>query len=142
MEAGSIISGHRLSITCGKFYGIFTTGLSIYMKEEVNDTDLELVRRFLQTKEQSCFERLIARHRNWIFHTCERFLHSDDQARDATQEVFTRCLEKLHTFEGANLPGWLKAIAVNTCLNIIEKQKRWAVLEDEDERSNGATVET
>src|SRR5438094_10067726 len=105
--------------------------------------DLELVGLYLQTKENVLFERLIARHRHWVLQTCKRFLRSEDQARDASQEVFIRCFEKLHTFQGANLAGWLKAITVNTCLNMIEKEKRWTALDELDEPSGSTTtVET
>lgn len=108
-----------------EIYGIFTASLSFSMSEDAQD-----------------FEKLVARHWKWVFHTCKRFLKSEDLARDATQEVFARCFEKMHTMEGSNLPGWLKAIAVNTCLNIIEKEKRWTALEHEDEIPDEGTVET
>src|SRR2546425_2872848 len=90
---------------CGKNSGVLS------MTEDVQD--VELVSRFLETKDDVHFETLMARHRPWIFHTCKRFLRSEDHARDATQEVFARCFQKLHTLRGTNLPGWLKAIAVN-----------------------------
>src|SRR5579863_8114783 len=108
------------------------------MNEDVQD--LELVNRFLETKQESHFEALMARHRNWIFAICRRFLRSEADARDATQEVFARCFENLHTLRGANVPGWLKAIAVNTCLNILEKEKRWTPLEKEHEPVEDATL--
>jgi RNA polymerase sigma-70 factor (ECF subfamily) len=44
-----------------------------------------------------------------------------------------RCFEKLDTFQGPNFAGWLKVIAVNACLNMIERDKRWAPLEGEPE---------
>ena len=50
--------------------------------------------------------------------------------------MFVRCLEKLHTFEGPNLAGWLKVIAVNCCLNVIERENRWIALDDTKERGD------
>ena len=111
----------------------------VAMAEQVED--VELVNRFLETREDVHFEALMIRHGSWIFRTCRRFLHSEDDAKDATQEVFARCFQKLDTLRGANLPGWLKAIAVNTCLNLIEKEKRWTPLEVEHERPVETTVE-
>lgn len=103
--------------------------------------DLDLVARFLQTRENVHFERLVARHQQWIFRLCKRFLRSDDGARDATQEVFLRSFEKLYSFQGSNFAGWLKVIAVHTCVNIIEREKRWAPLEDEPEPAANADTE-
>jgi hypothetical protein len=35
--------------------------------------------------------------------------------------VFLRAFERLETLRGDNFAGWLKAIAVNGCLNVIER---------------------
>lgn len=95
------------------------------------ESDAELVARF-RAGETPAFGTLAERHRPWIHRVCLRFLRSDEAAKDATQDVLARALEHLDAFRGANLPGWLKAIAVNTCLNIIDREKRWAPLADAD----------
>lgn len=80
--------------------------------------------------ERAEFDQLVARHRPWVQSLCARLLRSPDRARDAAQEVFTRALEALDTLRDENFAGWLKAIAVNCCLNIIDREKRWAPIED------------
>ncbi len=100
----------------------------------VGESDIDLVRRFVEKNDSEAFDKLVARHRGWILRVCRRFLRSNDLAEDAAQEVFARCLEKLPTLESQNLAGWLKAIAVNCCLNILEKEKRWTTLDDTRER--------
>jgi RNA polymerase sigma factor (sigma-70 family) len=95
------------------------------------DADLELVARWREG-DRGAFDRLVERHRRWVHRVCLRFLRSDDAARDATQDVFARALDRLDTFRGDNFPGWLKAIAVNACLNIIDREKRWAPLDASD----------
>src|SRR6266545_5809955 len=92
------------------------------------DTDVELLRRF-QTGDGSAFETIFARHRGWIFGVCRRLLRSRALAEEATQDVFARCAERAAALEGDNVAGWLKAIAVNHCLHIIEKERRWAPLD-------------
>lgn len=92
-------------------------------------TDVDLLRRFLGRGDAAAFEALFARHRRWVFSLCNRFLRSHALAEDATQEVFTRCAERAGTLDGDNVAGWLKAIAVHHCLNVIEKEKRWAPLD-------------
>jgi RNA polymerase sigma-70 factor (ECF subfamily) len=92
------------------------------------DGDLELLARH-RAGDSSAFEPLVARHQRWLQRVCFRFLRSDEAAKDATQDVFARVLDKLDSFRGDNFAGWLKVIAVNVCLNIIEREKRWTALD-------------
>lgn len=96
-------------------------------------TDPELVDRFRRSGDRQAFDRIVERHQSWIRGVCARILRSDHLAQDATQEVFTRALSNLDSWRGENLPGWLKAIAVNCSLTIIEREKRWAPLDQADE---------
>ncbi|HEX4915794.1 MAG TPA: RNA polymerase sigma factor [Vicinamibacterales bacterium] len=92
-------------------------------------SDLELVNRFRRFNDHPAFDRLVERHQGWVRGLCARMLRSDELAKDAAQEVFTRALAHLGHWRGDNFPGWLKAIAVNCALTIIEREKRWAPLE-------------
>jgi len=92
-------------------------------------TDLELVDRFRRLGDRPAFDRLVERHQPWVQRVCARILRSDDRARDAAQEVFTRALGHLDGWRGDNFPGWLKAIAVNCALTIVDRESRWAPLE-------------
>ncbi len=51
--------------------------------------------------------------------------------QDATQETFLRAYRAIRTFDSQRSPGpWFKKIAVNVCLNMLER-KRTLTLEDE-----------
>lgn len=101
-----------------------------------DEPDLALVARIRQLDDRAAFDRLVVRHQRWVHGLCARLLRSDDLAKDATQDVFTRALERLDTLRGDNFTGWLKAIAVNSCLNMIDRQKRWAPLDDAETRAS------
>jgi RNA polymerase sigma-70 factor (ECF subfamily) len=92
-------------------------------------TDLELVERYRRFGDHPAFDQLIQRHQRWVRGVCARILRSEDRAQDAAQEVFTRALGNLEAWRGDNFPGWLKAIAVNCSLTIVDREKRWAPLE-------------
>jgi RNA polymerase sigma-70 factor (ECF subfamily) len=94
--------------------------------------DLDLLAR-VRDGDRSAFDTLAARHRPWVYRVCLRFLRSADAAGDATQDVFVRALERVDTCRGDNFAGWLKAIAVNTCLNVIDRDKRWGKLAPHDD---------
>jgi RNA polymerase sigma-70 factor (ECF subfamily) len=91
--------------------------------------DLELVERFRRSGDRPAFDRLVERHQRWVRGVCARILRSDDLADDAAQDVFARALSHIQHFRGDNFPGWLKAIAVNCSLTIVDREKRWAPLE-------------
>jgi RNA polymerase sigma-70 factor (ECF subfamily) len=92
-------------------------------------SDLELVDRFRRLGDRSGFDRLVERHQGWVHGVCARILRSNDLAKDAAQEVFTRALTNIESWRGDNFPGWLKAIAVNCSLTVVDREKRWAPLE-------------
>jgi RNA polymerase sigma-70 factor (ECF subfamily) len=99
--------------------------------DRVSDaSDMELVRRARDQDSGEAFDELVARHQRWIQGVCARLLRSDDRGRDAAQEVFARALERLSTLRGENFPGWLKVIALNHCLNVIDREKRWRPLDE------------
>jgi RNA polymerase sigma-70 factor (ECF subfamily) len=96
-------------------------------------SDLELVDRFRRFGDRPAFDQLVERHQAWVRGVCARILRSDELAQDAAQEVFTRALSHIHDWRGDNFPGWLKAIAVNCSLTTVDREKRWAPLEQAPE---------
>ena len=96
-------------------------------------TDLELVERFRRSGDRPAFDQLVERHQRWVRGVCARILRSDDLADDATQDVFARALSHINDWRGDNFPGWLKVIAVNCSLTLVDREKRWAPLEQAPE---------
>ncbi len=65
-------------------------------------------------------ERLYEQHASLVFARCRRILRDEDDAWDATQEVFARAIRSWSSFEGNSTRGtWLYRIATNHCLNVI-----------------------
>ena len=95
--------------------------------------DLELVERFRRFGDRPAFDRLVERHQKWVRGVCARILRSDDLADDAAQEVFARAFTNIAGWRGDNFPGWLKAIAVNSSLTIVDREARWTPLEQAPE---------
>jgi RNA polymerase sigma-70 factor (ECF subfamily) len=97
-------------------------------------SDLELVERFRSAGDRPAFDRLVERHQKWVRGVCARILRSDHLADDATQEVFAKALANIGGWRGDNFPGWLKAIAVNSSLTIVDRERRWAPIEQAPEQ--------
>ncbi|HET9215770.1 MAG TPA: sigma-70 family RNA polymerase sigma factor [Terriglobia bacterium] len=102
------------------------------LKPTVSWRDEDLVDLVLRGN-RIAFACIVEKHRRWIYRLCARMLQSTDKADDTTQEVFARALEKMPMLNhGAKLVGWLKVIAVNQCLTVIEKEKLYRPLGDEE----------
>jgi RNA polymerase sigma-70 factor (ECF subfamily) len=54
-----------------------------------------------------------------IYARCRRILRDEQSARDATQDVFERCLRRNDLREGRELLAWLYRAATSACLNAL-----------------------
>ena len=90
---------------------------------ELDSLDGSLVTQCLYG-DRLAFDRILEKYHARIQKYCCRVLGSPDKAQEATQEVFARAFEKLHTLrEGHKLGAWLKSIAVNYCLNLAHHER-------------------
>lgn len=63
------------------------------------------------------FERLYHRHAAHMLGLARRMLGAEEEAADATQEIFIRTWQKLHLFRGDSAFGtWLHRLAINVVL--------------------------
>ena len=71
------------------------------------------------------FERLYRAHLSRVYSLARRLLGPDDDADEATQDVFVRAWEKLGSFRGESAFGtWLHRLAVNALLGRRASRKR------------------
>ncbi|MBS3914956.1 MAG: sigma-70 family RNA polymerase sigma factor [Bacteroidetes bacterium] len=86
-------------------------------------TEQNLVRRCLagETKSQ---RELYDKYSSVIFAICMRYSRNSENARDLLQESFIKVFDglKYFRFEGS-FEGWMKRVAVNTCLDFNKKLK-------------------
>ena len=87
------------------------------------DPDAELVKQ-VQGGSVDVFEELVRRHSGRVFGTVAGIVGNDDDARDATQEVFLKAFENIARFEGrAKFSTWLISIAINTGTEMLRHRK-------------------
>jgi len=96
-------------------------------------SDAELV-SLAQEGSQPALQELFERHYTRIFGICRRMLRSEDDACDATQEVFLSIVRHLKNFSGeATFKTWAYRITVNACKDELSKRKTRPVLSPEDD---------
>lgn len=82
-----------------------------------HDPDAELVDQFL-AGDRAAFDTLVLRHQAAVRRLVLRYVKSEADAKDITQNAFVRAFEKLSAFRGeAAFRTWLFRIAINLALN-------------------------
>jgi RNA polymerase sigma factor (sigma-70 family) len=87
--------------------------------------DAELLRRFVQTRDEAAFEILVWRHAALVYGACGLVLGRGQDAEDAFQATFLIFLRKCRSISDARkLAPWLYRVAVRTAM---QARKRAAV---------------
>ena len=96
------------------------------LNNNLNDlTDIEIVRLFLKTYDQSLYSILYKRYLNKVYAKCISLLKEEAQAEDAVQEVFLKIYLNLAKFnEKAKFSTWVYSITYNYCIDIIRRKKK------------------
>ena len=88
------------------------------------DGDQELVRRS-QEGDQEAFRLLVERYEARIYTLACSIVGNPEAAQDAAQEAFFRAYQALPSFRGrSGFYTWLYRIAINVCLNAVQKERR------------------
>ncbi len=75
--------------------------------------------------EANAFEQLVTVYEKTIYNICLRMLANEQEAYDATQEVFVKIWKQLRHFKGeSKLSTWIYRIATNECLDRLRKIKK------------------
>ncbi len=73
---------------------------------------------------------IVETYRQRVFQTAYGIVQDIEDAKDITQDVFLKVLEKMDTFKGnASFSTWVYRITVNTCIDLIRKRKHGTDLE-------------
>ena len=88
-----------------------------------------------QTGDKVAFAQLMRRYRGRVLALCLHLTGSEQDAEDATQEVFLSAFRSIHRFQGrSHFFTWLYRMAVNRSLNTCRKRKRCREISSEDPR--------
>ena len=75
--------------------------------------------------DKKAFDEIVSLYEKTIYRICHRFFFNEEDAIDATQDVFIKVYRNINKFEGrSSFNTWLYRIATNTCLTISEKKKK------------------
>lgn len=91
-----------------------------------------------RTGDRGAFGQIVIRYQDRIYNSLLRLVGDPEEARELTQEAFTRALVKIDSFRGEAGPyTWLFRIAVNLAISQLRKVQRHRVFSLERPSSNG-----
>lgn len=101
---------------------------------EALDPDREIAERFRQG-DRAAFDILVRRHQRGMWRLVRRYVRSDADAADVTQQAFVRAFRGLLAFRGAaSVRSWLYRIAINCSLSWLRDHKREQPAEIDEEQ--------
>ncbi len=87
--------------------------------------DNEIIKAYREKRHGTCFRLLHDRYAGKIYGKALTMLKDEAQAKDATQEIFTKIFLSLGKFEGqSKFSTWVYSITYNFCIDLIRKEKR------------------
>jgi RNA polymerase sigma factor (sigma-70 family) len=103
------------SRNCSSSSAAFDRGLS----------DVDLLRQFVEDRNQQAMAAIIARHGSLVMGVCRRVLRNDHDAADAFQATFLVLLKKANSIgKVTSLAGWLYSVA-HRVANKARSQSSW-----------------
>lgn len=117
--------------------------------------DAELIELIQSGKDSSLyFEEIYHRYFQKVLDKCYSFLKNRQQAEEMTEDIFSKCYEKLPGFRGqASFSSWLYTITYNSCIDYLRHKKKshypeWnrenelpEIIDDVDEMANSIDYE-
>lgn len=98
----------------------------------MNDPDEDLVRR-ARSGDRGAIEDLVRKHQRRVYNIAFRMLGREEDAADASQEVFLTCIRKLSGFQGRSaFSTWLYRVTVNACYDTLRKRAREAPSDEQE----------
>jgi RNA polymerase sigma-70 factor (ECF subfamily) len=96
-----------------------------------SENDRELIENCMNGDRQA-IETLLFRYEKPVYNAAYRMLNSTEDARDVTQTVFLRVIEKLGSYDPRyKFFSWIYRIALNESINCLKKQNRLDALDRE-----------
>jgi RNA polymerase sigma-70 factor (ECF subfamily) len=87
-------------------------------------SDIELIQAYQNENAQKFIGQLFSRYAHLVFGVSLKYLKSEAEAKDLTQDVYTVIQKKLKTHEVTNFSSWLHQLTKNECLMELRRNKR------------------
>ena len=87
------------------------------------ESDESLMQDFKSTGDLQILANLYQRYMDLVYGVCLKYLNNNDDAKDATINIYVELIDKLKKYPVDNFKGWLYQLSKNHCLMILRKKK-------------------
>lgn len=87
------------------------------------ESDESLMQDFKTTGDLQILANLYQRYMDLVYGVCLKYLNNNDDAKDATINIYVELIDKLKKYPVDNFKGWLYQLSKNHCLMILRKKK-------------------
>lgn len=88
-------------------------------------TDREIITRIIESGKVDLYEEIVRRYSGEVYAAAFATAHQREIAEEATQQAFVKAFENIERWRGDySIAPYLKMIARNTAISLIEEQKR------------------
>jgi RNA polymerase sigma factor (sigma-70 family) len=105
-------------------------------------TDIELIARYRATKDQQFVGNLFQRYKHLVVGACMKYLKHQEEAKDASMDIFEELIYKLLEHDIKNFKSWLYSLTRNHCLMKIRKGKGISEVDIQNEKIENQFMET
>lgn len=78
---------------------------------------------FKQTGDMGCIEVLFNRYCELVFGVALKYLHNQDESKDAVVDIFEKVPSDLKKYEIKNFSHWIYIVSKNHCYQLLKKRK-------------------
>ncbi len=90
-----------------------------------NITDQALLDQFYRERDNMLLGTLFERYTMLLYGVCLKYLKNEEEAKDAVQQVFLKCLTELHKYRVQYFKSWLYMVTKNHCLMMLRDRGRF-----------------
>lgn len=86
-------------------------------------TDQELLELYAKRRDNKILGDLLQRYTLLVFGVCLKYLKSEEEARDAVQQIYLKVITEIHKYKIDHFKAWLYMVAKNHCLMKLREKK-------------------
>lgn len=108
---------------------------------QIGASDLALISEYKKSKDPRFVGELYNRYLHLVTGACMKYLKHQEDAKDASMDIFEELLVKLLVHEISNFKSWLYSLTRNHCLMKIRKVKNITEVDIQDEKIENRFME-
>lgn len=96
----------------------------IFKKNQPSEPDIALIEAYRVSDDTTALEILLSRYAHLVYGVCMKYLKNEEDAKDASMEIFENMIDDLKNHDIVYFKAWLYSVTKNHCLMRIRKSRQ------------------